>query len=176
MNLKAFTRRVTVTALLACAFAVTAGAAGRGAADKSVKLSGCLIRGEGDGAGYLLANAPTEPSLNSPGRQVTPSALGTSGDYATIFYWLDGSGDLKQHIGHQVEIEGDQKGDVKSGDLKIDRKDQWTEIEVKSDGRTMKARVPNASVVASNSADRKINVLVKRVDVDKVKMLNAACR
>ena len=59
-----------VTALLVCTFFVTAGESGsaRGAADKDVKLSGCLIRGEGDGDGYLLANPPTEPWLNSPGQ------------------------------------------------------------------------------------------------------------
>jgi hypothetical protein len=83
-----FAWRVIVTALLVCTFVVAAGQAGsaRGAADKDGKLSGCLIRGEGDGAGYLLANPPTEPWLNSPDKQVAPSALGTSGDYATMFY------------------------------------------------------------------------------------------
>ena len=78
------TWRVVVTALLVGTFVVAAEERGsaRGAADKDVKLSGCLIRGEGDGAGYLLANPPTEPWLNSPDKQVAPSALGTSGDYA----------------------------------------------------------------------------------------------
>src|SRR4030095_8154886 len=104
-----FTRRLSAVAFLVCMFIVTewmAAAAVR-PADKRVKLSVCLIRGDGDGAGYLLTNPPTEPSLNSPGRQVTPSVLGTSGDYATIFYWLNGDSDLKQHIGQKVEVEGD---------------------------------------------------------------------
>ena len=52
------------------------------------------------------------------------------------------------HIGHQVEVDGDLKGDLQDGQIKIDRKDQWTEIEVESDGRDMKARVPNTSIVA----------------------------
>ena len=46
---------------------------------------------------------------------------GTSGDYTTLFYWLDGSGDLNQHIGHRVEIAGDLKGDVKEGEITTDR-------------------------------------------------------
>ena len=108
MNISLLIRRLRLPVLLVCTLVVTGWAPGAsGAADKTAKLSGCLIRGEGDGAGYLLANSPTEPWLNSPGRQITPSALGTSGDYATIFYWLDGNGDLKQHIGHRVEVEGD---------------------------------------------------------------------
>jgi hypothetical protein len=36
--------------------------------------------------------------------------------------------------------------------------------------------VPNASVIAGRDADRKIDVLVKRVDVEKVRMLDAVCR
>ena len=173
------TRLVMVTALLVGTFAVTAGetASVRRAADKDVKLSGCLIRGEGDGAGYLLANPPTEPWLNSTGQKVAPSALGTSGDYATMFYWLDGDGDLRQHIGHRVEIEGDLKGDVKDGEITTERKDNWTDVTVKADGRTMKAHVPNVSIFpASNrDKDRKGDILVRRVDVKRVRMISASC-
>ena len=181
MNISLFmlvVRRLAVPALLLCAFiftnAVTA-SAGR-AADKVVKLSGCLIRGEGDG-GYLLANPPTEPWLNSPGKQVTPSVLGTSGDYATIFYWLDNHDDLRQHIGHKVEVEGDLKDDVKDGEIKTERKENWTEVTVKADGRTMKAQVPNTSIFPASERDktRKGSILVRRVDVERVRMLGATC-
>ena len=178
MNISLFTRRLRLNVLLACTLVVTGWAGGvSGAADKTAKLSGCLIRGEGDGAGYLLANSPTEPWLNSPGRQITPSALGTSGDYATIFYWLDGNGDLKQHIGHRVEVEGDLKGDVKDGEIETDRKDNWTDLTVKADGRTMKVHVPNMSIFpASNrDKDRKSDILVRRVDVKRVRMVSASC-
>ena len=174
-----FTRHVAVGAMLVGTFVVTewAPASASRAADKRVKLSGCLIRGDGDGAGYLLANPPTEPWLNSPGRQVTPSVLGTSGDYATIFYWLEGHGDLKEHIGHRVEVEGDLRDDVKDGEIKTERKENWTEVTVKADGRTMKAQVPNTSIFpASNrDKDRKSDILVRRVDVERVRMLGATC-
>ena len=182
MNISLFTlfaRRLAAAALLVCTFVVTEWAAPSAshAADKRVKLSGCLIRGDGDGAGYLLANPPTEPFLNSPGRQVTPSVLGTSGDYATIFYWLDGHGDLKQHIGHRIEVEGDLRDDVKDGEIETERKENWTEVTVKADGRTMKAQVPNTSIFpASNrDKDRKGDILVRRVDVERVRMLGATC-
>ena len=117
--------------------------------DKSITLSGCLIRGEGDGAGYLLISHAFDPATASTGgAPVTPGTIGTTGDFATLFYWLDGNGDLRKHIGHRVEIEGDAKGDVKDGEMKVDRKDSWTELTVKSDGRKMTARVPQASIVA----------------------------
>src|SRR5688500_20402635 len=107
MSITLFTRRLTVISLLVCTFVVAERASASRAADKRVKLSGCLIRGEGDDARYLLANPPTEPWLRSPGKQVTPRVLGTTGDYATIFYWHGGHDDLKQHVGHNVEVERD---------------------------------------------------------------------
>jgi hypothetical protein len=174
-----FTRRLSVTALLVCTFIVTAWAAASAsrAADKRVKLSGCLIRGDGDGAGYLLANPPTEPYLNSPDKQVAPSVLGTSGDYATIFYWLDGHDDMREHIGHRVEVEGDLRDDVKDGEITTERKENWTELTIKADGRTMKAQVPNTSIFPASNKDknRKSDILVRRVDVERVRMLGATC-
>ena len=169
--------RKTILSLLVCTFVVAAQAAVGAGADKRVKLSGCLIRGDGDGAGYLLVNPPAEPWLSSSDKQVTPSVLGTSGDYATIFYWLDGHGDLKQQVGHKVEVEGDLKDDVKDGEITTVRKDNWTEVTVKADGRTMKAQVPNASMFPASERDksRKSDVLVRRVDVERVRMLGATC-
>jgi hypothetical protein len=171
MNITLSMRRVM--GLLACTFVVTAATA---AAD-DVKLSGCLIRGEGDG-GYLLTNSPTEPQLaTSSDKRVTPSGVGTSGDFATIFYWLDRHDDLRQHVGHRIEIEGETKGDVKEGEIKVVRKDKWTELTVKADGREMKAQVPNMSVVPASKDDkeRKGDILVRRVDVERVRMLGASC-
>ena len=124
--------------------------------DQHAARAGCDVAG--------AADAPRRP----------PS--GTTGVFTNIFYWLDKDDDLVPHVGHQVKIEGDLKGELRDGQIKIDRKDQWTEIEVESDGRDMKARVPNASVVAGPNADRKMAVLVRRVDVNKVRMLDATCR
>ena len=179
MSISLFTRRLTIISLLFCSVFVAERVAANAsrAADKRVTLSGCLIRGEGDGAGYLLANPPTEPSLNSPGKQVTPSVLGTSGEYATIFYWLDGHDDLKQHVGHKVEVEGDLRDDVKDGEIRTERKENWTEVTVKADGKTMKAQVPNTSMFPASNRDRerKSDILVRRVDVERVRMLGATC-
>jgi hypothetical protein len=175
MSIALCVRRATVTGLLVCVCAVTAFSA-KAAAEETVKLSGCLVRGEGDG-GYLLTNPPAEPWLASSDRRVTPSGLGTSGDYATIFYWLDGHDDLRQHIGHRIEIEGDLKGDVKQGEIKTVRKDNWTELTVRSDGQTMKAQVPNMSLFPAPDRDKERtgDILVRRVDVERVRMIGASC-
>jgi hypothetical protein len=182
MSIRPFTRRIVIAAsvTLTLGFA-SVGAREPGAVagglDKGIKLSGCLVRGEGDGAGYLLTNTPSEPWLNTADARVIPSAVGTAGNYTTVFYWLDGSRDLNQHLGHRVEIEGDLKGDVKDGELKMERKGNWTEVTVKADGRTMKANVPNTSVVPApdGGKDQKSSVLVRRIDVEHVRMLAASC-
>ena len=142
----------------------------------AIKLTGCLVRGEG---GFILINSPFEPSFDSAKTShIEPTAVGTSGNYADTFYWLDGDRGLGKNVGHQVEVVGYVRN-IKNGDLTVDRKDNWTEMTVKSDGRTMKARVPNSSVVASGGSghdEHKADVIVKRLDVDKVKMTSAGCR
>jgi hypothetical protein len=146
--------------------------------DRNVKLTGCLVKGERGDHGYLITNLPSEPSsTSSAGVSVVPGAVGTTGAYSTIFYWLDDDDDLERHVGHRVEIEGRVKGDLKPGEIKLERKDNWTEVTVKSDGRSMKATVPNASLfpASTQDKDRKVTALVRRVDVDHVRMVAARC-
>lgn len=144
--------------------------------DKDIKLSGCLVRGE-DG-GYLLTNSPGEPAWQrTADPTVVPSTVGTTGSFATIFYWLKDHDDLKEHVGHLVEVEGDLDGDIEDGAIKIDRKDKWTEIRVKSEGRDLRARVPHSSIGSLPSRDkREVKALVRKVDVDRVRMLSANCQ
>ena len=146
--------------------------------DKTIKLTGCLVKGERGDHGYLITNLPSEPaSTSSATASVVPGAVGTTGAYSTIFYWLDDDDDLERHVGHRVEIEGRMKGDLKPGEIKLERKDNWTEVTVKSDGRSMKATVPNASLfpASTRDKDRKVAADVQRVDVDHVRMIAARC-
>jgi hypothetical protein len=152
-------------------------AANAASANDETTLTGCLIRGEGDGGGYLLVNTPAVPgSANTDNARVAPGTLGTSSTFTHVFYWLDNDSDLKPHVGHRVEVEGEAKGQVNDGEMTIQHKEQWTEIEIESDGRAMKAQVPNPSILAPQNHDRKIQVLVKKVDVHKVRMLAATCQ
>jgi hypothetical protein len=147
-------------------------------ADEKIKLSGCLIKADGDDD-YLISNLPSEPGASTVAdRSVTTTAIGTAGNFTNVFYWLRDDDDLKKNIGHRVEVEGELKGDIKEGEIKLDRKDNWTELEVKSDGHEMKAKVPNAYIFPdpTRDKDRKMSTLVRRVDLDHVKMLSASCQ
>ncbi len=143
----------------------------------SVTLSGCLVKSS-DIDAYLLTNSPAEPGwLHPDDHTISPDAFGTTGGFTSVIYWLDGDGALKDHVGHRIEVKGDLKGDPKDGQLKIDRKDKWNELEIKSDGRAMKANVP-LTAAAKDTDDRsrdKRDVIVRRVAVEKVKMLGAGC-
>lgn len=163
---------------LQAAAAVCAGLliAAPASADDNVTLSGCLIRST-DNSGYLIVNRPSEPAKTAPAdSRVSPDAFGGAGNFSTIFYWLENDDSMKPHVGHQVEIQGDLES-PKDGELKVDRKDNWTEIELKSDGHTMHANVPHTSLLPAVDAkkDEKSKVIVRRVDVEKVKMLGASC-
>jgi len=163
--------------LLACALALPLLGTVLTAGAEQVTLTGCLVRGEGDGDPYLLTNAPADPALTGAASASTPSGVGTVAEFRSIFYWLDGDDDLRNHVGHRVEIQGDLKGDVKDGEIKLDRKDNWTELSVKAEGRSMKARVPNPSLFpAGKQEDRKGQIAVRRVDVEKIRMLSASCQ
>ena len=175
MSAKRIIRSGLVAALtLAVPFAATAA---RAFEDKDIKLSGCLVKGD-EGGGYLLTNSRADAALqSSTAGNVAPSSVGTAAGFSTVFYWLQDHDDLENHVGHQVEIEGDLKGDLKQGEVKVDRKDKWTELTVRADGKTMKARVPHTSVVAApkNGGDRKGDILFRRVDVGRIRMLGASC-
>jgi hypothetical protein len=140
---------------------------------EKIKLSGCLVRGES--GGFLLTNGPTQPASQRTDQAVSPGAVGTTGSVATVFYWLRDDDDLKPHVGHRVEVEGDLEGEVEDGKITMDRKDSWTEIEIKADGDTLKARVPHMSVVPQGDGDRTVPVQVRKVDPESVRMVSAHC-
>ena len=91
------------------------------AAADHVKLTGCLVKGQGSG-GYMLINPPVEPTRTSDARASMPSTIGTTGAFANIFYWIEKDGDLQPHVGHLVELEGEVKGDLNDGEIKIDHR------------------------------------------------------
>lgn len=167
-----------VAALIAATATLSTASATRASADNrlvdDIKLTGCLVRGE-DG-GYLLTNGPSEPAWQKADASVTPGAVGTSGTVAITFYWLRDGDDLRGHVGHRVEVEGELEDEIADGDIKVDRKDQWTEIEIKAKGDSLKARIPHMSVVPVGDGEHKAPVLVRKVDVEKVRMISANCQ
>lgn len=166
-----FVASLSIAAALASAPLLSASAT----AAESITLEGCLVKAEGDLDPYMLINAPAHPALNqTPTADVNPSGVGTTAEFRNVFYWLKGNGELKKHVGHRVEIEGDLEGPDR-GELKTERKDRWTEVTVKSGGASLKAEVPHDSLVGGPGSDQKGEVIVRRVGVEKVKMLGATC-
>jgi|SRR4051794_20949787 len=179
MAMKRYTYAAAALVTAALALMPVNAVAVKAAAADDITLTGCLVRGEGEGQPYLLTNAPSEPVFNNGAAgAVAPGGVGTSGEFANVFYWLYGDSEMKEHVGHRVEIKGDLKGEAKPGEIKMDRKDDWTELTVKADGREMKARVPNVSMVPApgTKGDAKGAVRVRRVDVDHIKMMAASCQ
>ena len=158
------------------ALALTMFVAARGvAAADDIKLSGCLVRGQ-DGDGYLLTNVPGDAAWQRPGDAiVAPGPVGTSGTVASVLYWLEKKDGLDDHVGHYVEIEGKLQGDLKDGQIKVKPKEQWTEVEIEADGTSMKAQVPRSVLIIPDQGDSKLDVLVRRVEPQRVRMLAAVC-
>lgn len=150
-------------------------AANGAAADDDIRLSGCLVRGQ-DGKGYLMTNVPGEAAWQRPGDAIViPGPVGTSGTVTSILYWLEKKDGLDNHVGHYIEIEGKLQGDLRDGQIKITPKDEWTEVEVEADGKSLKARVPRSVLIIPDKGDRKLDVLVRRVEPQRVRMLAAVC-
>ena len=145
------------------------------AADDEITLSGCLVRAH-DGDGYLVTNVPGEAAWQrAADATVVPGPVGTSGTVSSILYWLEKRDGLDDHVGHYVEVEGTLQGELQEGQIRVTPRDRWTEVEVEAGGKSMKARVPRSVLIIPEKDDRELDVLVRRVEPQRVRMLAAAC-
>jgi hypothetical protein len=102
----------------------------------------------------------------------TISPVGTSGMVGRVFYWLKDD-TLARHIGQMVEIKGDLK-DFESGEVEIDRDDDYTEIELDLDGDEERARIPTSWLRGTDAdRDQEFEIVARRIDVDEVHILGA---
>jgi hypothetical protein len=88
-----------------------------------------------------------------------------------VFYWLEDDEDLAKHVGQLIEVKGDL-GDFKKGEVEIDRKGDFTEIELKLGDKEEKARVPTAWLGVARS-EGEFDIVARKIDVDEVKVLGA---
>ena len=185
--------RLLSSALLACALLasivaqpVTATAAG---SDKRVTLTGCLVKGE-DG-GLLLTesegaqvSSTTTTTAPAPGTSTvtTTTTTTTTTRPAQVLYWLDDDDELDGLSGRRVELTGELEGDVKKGELEIDRKDNgMIELEAKFGDRKITARLPHVPAAVGTAGavgDRDVDIeyVVRKVDVKSVRMIADSCR
>jgi hypothetical protein len=102
-----------------------------------------------------------------------PNPVGTSGVAGRVFYWLEDDEDLSKHVGQLVEIKGELE-DFEKGEIEIERRGEFTEIELDLGGKEEKARIPTSWLggTASNK-DQEFDIVARRIDVDEVRVLGA---
>ena len=133
------------------------------AQDQKVTITGCAVKGSGDGDGFLLANTTDQTATR-------------------ILYWLDDDDDEVQKLmGQLVEVTGEVEGDIKRGEIEVEREDGMIELEIKAGDRkaTVKlADVPSAVGTAGSVKDREIELpyVVRKLDVKSAKSIAPTCK
>ena len=178
---------------IAGALVVTALAAGSAAArlsaaedQEKVTVTGCAMRGSGDGVGFLLANTVEQTTRTT----TTPTAAGSTVSSTTtsemkparILYWLDDDDEeVAKMMGQLVEVTGEVEGDVERGAIAIEREDGMVELEIKADGRKANVKladVPSAVGTSGSVKDREVELpyVVRKLDVKSAKPLAPGCK
>jgi hypothetical protein len=159
--------------------------------DNKVKITGCVIKGEG---GYVLSatgeavTIRTERTTVGTSGSTTTTTTTTTGAPAVppagqrYIYWLDDGDDLEDHAGQRVEVIGEIEGDVKRGEIEIERENNMIELEIKAEGEKITVKLPDtpandAAVGTSGVTDepRDLPFKVRKFDVDDINVLSSSC-
>jgi hypothetical protein len=201
MSLQRWTKLGLLGAAFAMAFALAPAdraAVYAGVVDaEEVTLTGCIVRGNDDGKGFLLTNvlpASIDQSTRAAQQSAPEGTAGTSGSLpgsSSVIYWLDDledDDDLPDYAGRRVEIRGELEGEIDRGEMEIEREGDWVEIEIKSDGKEVKTRIPYVSVMPNppNSSvgtsggmkdddEIELNINVRKLDVKDIKVISGTC-
>ena len=179
--------RILSVAALSVIFAapVAAQQARAGDKDDQIVITGCVMR-SGDkntsGPRSLLVWSRGDVYLESAITQTKRSEtgglpVGTAGTHDVVFYWIDDENDLKKYAGRQVEIVGELADDLDKGEIEIDQKSPFTQIQFKVNGKEAKVQVPSGWLgPATSGKDAEFDMLVRTVDVEKVTDLGACSR
>jgi len=133
------------------------------AQDQKVTITGCAVKGSGDGDGFLLANTTDQTATR-------------------ILFWLDDDDDEVQKLmGQLVEITGEVEGDIKRGEIEVERENGMIELEIKAGDRkaTVKlADVPSAIGTAGSVKDREMELpyVVRKLDVKSARSIAPTCK
>ena len=170
-------RKAAIGALLAATIAVASSAAQQPIVtidDDEITIRGCVWNAD-------VRNAiPTNMLVWSRGdimlagvTSLGSNPIGTAGLVGRVFYWLEDDDDLAKHVGQMVEVKGDLE-DFETGEVEIDREDDFTEIKLDLDGKKEKARVPTAWLRGTGvDRDQEFEIAARRIDVDEVRVLGA---
>ena len=184
-------KRMSMNAALVVAAALVAGATSRpvtaaSADDNKVTITGCAVRGDGDGDGFLLANTVERTTrtttTSGPSGTTVDSTTATAMKPSRVIYWLDDDDDVVEpHLGKQVEIVGEVEGDVDAGEIDIEREDGQVELEIDADGRKATVKLPEvpSAVGTAGSVDddeKELNYLVRKLDVKSARVVAESCQ
>lgn len=147
---------------------------------KNVTITGCVVKGDG---GYVLSDVSSENAAAAvaAGTPSTPQPAGTVMP-GRVFYWLKDDADLAAHAGHKVEVTGELEGDIEKGNISAEREGGLVELEFKIEGdKKVTVKVPDVPPTVGTAGsvgdkERNIPFVVRKIAVDSVKMISAACK
>jgi len=171
---------VLTTVVAGAGLTQSAGAEGQ----EKVTLTGCAVKGSGDGDGFLLANTVEQTTRTSPTATGATVSSTTSSEMkpARILYWLDDDDDeVANLMGQLVEITGEVEGDVKRGEIEVERENGMIELEIKADGRKANVKladVPSAIGTSGSVKDSEVELpyVVRKLDVKSAKSIAPTCK
>lgn len=176
-------KQMGFAAVLALGLSVTALPAApqaAGGGEKDVTITGCVVKGDG---GYVLTDVLEGTTATAMAARIpsTPQPEGTVLP-ARVLYWLDDDDDVKDYAGQKIEIRGERKGDIEKGKISAEREGGLVELEFKVDGdKKVTIKVPEVPAAIGTSGavgdkEKDFNYVVRRIDVDSVKMISSTCR
>jgi hypothetical protein len=147
---------------------------------KNVTITGCVVKGDG---GYVLSDVSGENTAAAvaAGAPASPQPAGTVMP-GRVLYWLNEDKDVAAHAGHKIEVTGELKGDLEKGKISAERESGQVELEFKVEGEkkvTVKVpQVPPAigTTGAVGDKEKDFPYVVRRIDVDSVKMISPTCK
>lgn len=147
---------------------------------KNVTITGCVVKGDG---GYVLSDVSSENAAAAvaAGTPSTPQPSGTVMP-GRVFYWLKDDADLAAHAGHKVEVTGQFEGDIEKGNISAEREGGLVELEFKIEGdKKVTVKVPDVPPTVGTAGsvgdkEKDFAYVVRKIDVDSVKMISAACK
>jgi hypothetical protein len=169
--------------------------------DDDVTLTGCIVQGNDGDKGYLLTNVlpasidmSTRAAVRDQAATSEASASGALPGSSSVVYWLDdveNDDDLPTFAGKRVEVKGEVEGDIKKGEMEVERDGDWVKIEIKANGRNVKTRIPYASVMPNptksgavgtsgttgmkDDQEIELKLNVRKLDVKDVKIVSGSC-
>jgi hypothetical protein len=154
--------------------------------DHEVLVVGCAVRGTGDGDGFLLVNAVDRTTVTTvaptAGGAVVSSATATQMKPARVLYWLDDDDDVTERLmGQLVEVTGEVEGDIKRGEIEIERENGMIELEINAAGRKRTVKLPDVPSAVGTSGsvrDREVELpyVVRKIDVKLARSIAPMCQ